>query len=53
MSNLKKNKPINKKKLLRELDRLTRPPRLEGKVKEAMMQPIRKKKKEQPKESWN
>lgn len=36
---------IDKKKLLREQDYLTRPPRLEGAVKEAMMQPVRKKKK--------
>jgi len=35
----------DKKRLLREQDRLTRPPRLEGVVKEAMMQPVRKKKK--------
>ncbi len=36
---------VDKKRLLREQDHLTRPPRLEGGVKEAMMQPIRKKKK--------
>lgn len=36
--------PINKKKLLRETDHLTRPPRLEGKAKNAGMNPIRKKK---------
>ena len=36
---------IDKKKLLREQDHLTRPPRLEGAVKEEMMQPVRKKKK--------
>ena len=36
---------IDKKKLLRAQDHLTRPPRLEGAVKEAMMQPVRKKKK--------
>jgi hypothetical protein len=36
---------IDKKRLLREQDHLTRPPRLEGAVKEAMMQPVRKKKK--------
>jgi len=34
----------DKKKLLREQDRLTRPPRLEGGVKEGMMQPVRKQK---------
>jgi hypothetical protein len=39
------NNPTDKKKLLREADHLTRPPRLEGAVKEAMMQPKRKKKK--------
>lgn len=37
--------PIDKKKMLREADHLTRPPRLEGAVKEAMMQPRKKKKK--------
>ena len=35
----------DKKKQLREMDHLTRPPRLEGAVKNAMMNPIRKKKK--------
>lgn len=35
----------DKKKLLRERDHLTRPPRLEGVTKEKMMQPVRKKKK--------
>ena len=40
-----KHAPLDKKKLLRELDHLTRPPRLEGKVKNAMMNPIRKPKK--------
>lgn len=38
------NNTLDKKKLLREQDHLTRPPRLEGAVKEKMMQPIRKKK---------
>jgi len=33
------------KKEIREETRLTRPPRMEGKVKEAMMQPVRKPKK--------
>jgi len=32
------------KKVLRQSGRLTRPPRMEGVVKEAMMQPVRKKK---------
>ena len=36
---------LDKKKLFREQDHLTRPPRLEGKVKEAMMRPVRKPKK--------
>jgi len=35
---------FDKKKLLREQNHLTRPPRLEGKVKEKMMQPVQKKK---------
>lgn len=40
-----KHTPFDKKKLLREQDHLTRPPRLEGKVKNAMMNPVRKPKK--------
>lgn len=32
------------KQEIRQETRLTRPPRMEGKVKEAMMQPVRKKK---------
>ncbi|HEY4487755.1 MAG TPA: hypothetical protein VI483_03265 [Candidatus Paceibacterota bacterium] len=39
------------KKEIREETRLTRPPRMEGKVKEAMMQPVRKPKKMRKKES--
>jgi len=39
--------PLDKKRLLREHDHLTRPPRLEGKVKEAMMQPVKKPKRKQ------
>ena len=35
-----------KKRFLRQLDHLTRPPRMEGVVKEAMMQPVRKKKRD-------
>ncbi len=35
----------DKKKLLREQDWLTRPPRLEGKAKNAMLNPVRKPKK--------
>ncbi|MCK9352188.1 MAG: hypothetical protein WCT49_03110 [Candidatus Paceibacterota bacterium] len=42
---MKKQDPIDKKRLLRESDHLTRPPRLEGKVKNAMMNPVKKKKK--------
>lgn len=37
-----KRGPPDKKKFLREQDHLTRPPRLEGKVKNTMMNPIRK-----------
>lgn len=37
---------VDKKRLLRQLDHTTRPPRLEGIVKEHMMQPVRKKKRE-------
>ena len=36
---------MDKKKMLREIDHLTRPPRLEGKAKNAGLNPIRKKKK--------
>ena len=41
---MKKLYQIDKKKHLREMDHLTRPPRLEGRVKNSMMNPIRKKK---------
>jgi len=40
-----KQESIDKKKLLRSEDHLTRPPRLEGKVKNAMMYSPKKKKK--------
>ncbi|MBU6323289.1 hypothetical protein KGQ55_01215 [Patescibacteria group bacterium] len=40
-----KRSPPDLKRLLRQQDHLTRPPRLEGKVKEAMMQPVQKPKK--------
>ncbi|HUY62332.1 MAG TPA: hypothetical protein VMV50_00870 [Candidatus Paceibacterota bacterium] len=40
-----RREPFDKKKLLREQDHLTRPPRLEGVVKNAMMNVIRKRKK--------
>jgi len=42
---MKKTDPINKKKLLRETGHLTRPPRLEGKTKNAGINAIRKEKK--------
>lgn len=45
MNKVIKQNPINKKKLLRQTDHLTTPPRLEGKVKNAKMNPVRKKKK--------
>jgi hypothetical protein len=41
----------DKKRLLQKEDHITRPPRLEGVVKEAMMQPIRKKKRHAPKKT--
>lgn len=42
---MRNHNKIDKKKLLREQDHLTVPPRLEGVVKNAKMNPIRKKKK--------
>lgn len=39
---MKNYKPIDKKKRLRKTNHLTRPPRLEGKVKNAKMNPVRK-----------
>ncbi|MDD5721123.1 MAG: hypothetical protein PHT16_01595 [Candidatus Pacebacteria bacterium] len=39
---MKKHKLIDKKKFLRESNHLTRPPRLEGVVKNAKMNPIKK-----------
>ena len=51
MVNAKKQyRIVDKKSLLREADHLTRPPRLEGAVKNKMMNPIRKKKKAKSKE---
>lgn len=47
MNTIKKQDPINKKKHLRETDHLTTPPRLEGKVKNAMMNPIKKESKKE------
>jgi len=41
---MSKQTPMDKKKLLRQEDHLTRPPRLEGKAKNVAMNPIRKKK---------
>ncbi|MEK7150769.1 MAG: hypothetical protein AAB783_01055 [Patescibacteria group bacterium] len=49
-SHNKKN-TLDKKRLLREQGHVTRPPRLEGVVKENMMQPVRKKKKVKSKDS--
>jgi hypothetical protein len=37
---------VDKKRFLRESNHLTRPPRLEGAVKNRMMNPIKKKKKQ-------
>jgi len=45
MSKNKKQDSINKKKLLRQTNHLTTPPRMEGKVKNAQMNPIKKKRK--------
>ena len=36
---------VDKKKLLREMDHLTRPPRMEGRAKNKAMNPVRKSKK--------
>lgn len=40
---MRQRKPKGDKREIRQETRLTRPPRMEGKVKEAMMQPKRKK----------
>ena len=40
-----KKLPVDRKRLIRERDHFTVPPRLEGKVKNAMMNPVRKKRK--------
>ncbi|HEY4489399.1 MAG TPA: hypothetical protein VJA87_02865 [Candidatus Paceibacterota bacterium] len=40
-----RQEPFDKKRLLREQDRLTRPPRLEGGVKNTMMESAKKPKK--------
>ena len=42
---MKRQAPSDKKKRLREVDHLTRPPRLEGKAKNAGMNPVHKPKK--------
>lgn len=39
---MKRALPMDKKRELRATDHLTVPPRLEGKVKNAMMNPVRK-----------
>lgn len=41
---MRKKNLLDRKRLLREQNHLTRPPRLEGKIKNAMMNPVRKKK---------
>ena len=47
MVNVKKqDKAIDKKKTIRQTGHITYPPRLEGSVKNKMMNPIRKKKEE-------
>lgn len=46
----KQNQIIDKKKLQRETDHFTHPPRLEGVVKNKMLYPIRKKKRTKPEE---
>ncbi len=48
---MNKQNPIDRKKLMSESIHLTRPPRLEGVVKNKMMNQIKKKKKEKPEES--
>ena len=45
MNNNNKQYIVDKKKVLREMDHLTRPPRLEGKNKNFNTNPIRKAKK--------
>ena len=45
MNNAKEQGPMDRRRMLRKTDRLTRPPRLEGKVKNAAMNPVRKRKK--------
>ena len=45
LRHMKSGTPRDKKKRLREVDHLTRPPRLEGKAKNAGMNPVHKPKK--------
>ncbi len=47
---MNRQNPIDKKKLLSESTHLTRPPRLEGVVKNKMMNPTQKKKKSKSEE---
>lgn len=42
---VKEERVIDKKKLVRESEHVTRPPRLEGVVKNAKMNPVKKEKK--------
>lgn len=49
MSKHHKLQPVNKNKLIRQSDHLTTPPRLEGVVKNAKMNPIKKQKGQRPK----
>lgn len=44
MKNFKELDPVDKKKLMQESYHMTRPPRMEGKVKNAMMNPVKKQK---------
>jgi len=42
---MKKDNPINRKQILRQTDHMTTPPRMEGKAKNAGMNPVHKQKK--------
>lgn len=39
---MKNTGPMNKRQIMREVDHLTRPPRMEGKAKNRGMNPVRK-----------
>jgi len=39
---MKNNFPVDKKRLIREMDHMTTPPRMEGKAKNAKMNSVRK-----------